>query len=261
MNVITFCGGLGNQFYQYAFGKTMELYGHDVAFNSTWYNKKQETPRDLSIKKFNVNITESNIRQQTINESAFSIRVNNSNLERVLVNGNYKGYWQHPKYYRLVVNKLKKEFCLRPEFYTEEFSVIKDKILNAKDSVMLHIRRGDYVTKNSCYVLPLQYYYEALLQVKGDLFIFSDDIEYCKEKFKSTYFNRNIEFIDLPDYQSFELMKYCKLKIIANSTFSYWAALLNDNENDVVIAPKYWRVKNEMLIGLPHAYPKNWRSL
>jgi hypothetical protein len=262
MNVVRLCGGLGNQFYQYAFGKTLESIGLQVSYNIDWYEKPQETPRDFNLEKFDVKLKYSPfLRIKNTQEPSFSIAVNKEGVNAALrQDANYRGYWQHPKYYSGVLESVKKEFVLKKEYYTPLFLDWLG-LIESSDSISLHVRHGDYVTKNSCYVQPLSYYYEALQYVQGNIFIFSDDIEWCKVKFNPQYFSRNIYFIDLPDYLSFELMKRCKSKIIANSTFSYWAALLNNNDKDIVIAPKNWRIKEDKLTGIGHDFPKHWRAL
>jgi hypothetical protein len=117
----------------------------------------------------------------------------------------------------------------------------------SKGAAFLHVRRGDYVEKYSdhFYTDHNSYYEAALEQLQLSsstlLFIFSDDIEYCKglELFK----NRNAIFIDEPDeIVSLALMSLCeKGAICANSTFSYWGAMLGTHQaGNKVIVPKNW---------------------
>ena len=117
----------------------------------------------------------------------------------------------------------------------------------AKGAAFLHVRRGDYVEKYSGhFYTDHNLYYEAALEQlqlssSTRLLIFSDDIEYCKglELFK----NRNAIFIDEPDeIVSLALMSLCeKGAICANSTFSYWGAMLGTHQaGNKVIVPKNW---------------------
>jgi len=258
MRIVRFCGGLGNQFYQYAFGKAM---GEDVIFNKEWYNVPRDPERPFEIEKFNVNITFTNSGTPRGLWESMIRKFNTKWVEQVRsLTGTFKGYWQHPMYYSTVLDRLKNEFVLKPEFYTEEFLKYKKQI-EETESVMVHVRRGDYVSKNACYVLPFVYYIEAISRTKGDLFVFSDDLDWCKELFKEEYFGRNITFVNTNVHHSFELMRICKTKIIANSTFSYWSALINKNDTDIVIAPKNWRVKEGVLTGLSYNFPKHWIAL
>jgi hypothetical protein len=108
--------------------------------------------------------------------------------------------------------------------------------------------------------LPFNYYFEAITCTDGDLFIFSDDIAWCKRSFVEDYFERNITFINLQYYLDFELMKLCRHNIISNSTFSYWAALLNDNSKKVVVTPDFWVTKLDRHNNRNN-FPQNWLQL
>ena len=255
MKIVRFCGGLGNQFYQYAFGKVL---GEETIFNNEWYKEIREPERPFELTKFNVDCT---LTTRAVPTSVWESKVKafgpRWKQKVAALEGTYKGYWQHPLYYLDVLPRLKKEFILKPEFYTEEFLMYKKQI-EETESVAVHIRRGDYVTKNACWTLPFSYYLEAIQKTKGDLFIFSDTLDWCKDLFKEEYLNRKITFVDLEPCHSFELIRICKTKIIANSTFSFWAALINENETDMVIAPKHWRMKEDVLTGLSYNLPNHW---
>ncbi|HOV15035.1 MAG TPA: alpha-1,2-fucosyltransferase, partial [Spirochaetota bacterium] len=123
---------------------------------------------------------------------------------------------------------------------------ISNQIKNS-NSVSIHVRRGDYVgnikTLNFHGVCEIDYYIDAINSIKQKVqnplfFIFSDDIEWCKNNIK----DENSIFIDFErdDYVDMYLMTVCKHNIIANSSFSYWAAYLNQNFDKIVIAPKKW---------------------
>ena len=251
MNVVKLCGGLGNQMFQYAFGKSLAKLGNRTLYNTRFYKKPQDPVREFNLPKFNVDINISHsLNPRNIRERKYRMLVNTDNC-------NFHGYWQDTRWFASVLDELKKEFTVKTEYYTPEYLKFKDQILNS-ESVALHVRHGDYVSKNSCYVLPFGYYAKALAEVKGDLFIFSDDIPWCQRQFTPEYFNRKITFIHLVDYLDFELMRLCKHKIIANSTFSLWAALL-DGEGTVIV-PKLWRYKlgETTPSGIDFKFPNNW---
>ena len=105
----------------------------------------------------------------------------------------------------------------------------------------IHIRRGDYATLGNAYYIDLantQYYEKAMNIIQSDCyFVFSDDIKWCKEKFKGNKFifiEGNEPHIDMA------LMSSCENNIIANSSYSWWAAYLNRNVNKKIIAPANW---------------------
>jgi hypothetical protein len=120
------------------------------------------------------------------------------------------------------------------------------KEISSTNSVGIHIRRGDYFSdkKTNLYhnVLPIEYYLESIEIIKRKIknpkfFFFSDDIKWVKENFKNTNFN----FITTDDdVEEFLLLANCKNLIIANSTYSLWAAYLLETSNKIIIAPKFW---------------------
>lgn len=122
------------------------------------------------------------------------------------------------------------------------------KLITAKESVSLHIRRGDYLTaENSIFqnICTPTYYKNAVSYMNSNVvnpyyFIFSNDIEWCKNNLNLD----NITFVDwnigVNSYKDMQLMSLCKHNIIANSSFSWWGAWLNNNPNKVVCVPKRW---------------------
>lgn len=111
------------------------------------------------------------------------------------------------------------------------------------DKVAIHVRRGDYVGNQFYVDLALSDYYQKAISYfpHGTKFmVFSDDIEYCKLYF---YNEKNHTFLfseETDPVKSLNFMAGCKHQIIANSSFSWWAAYLNPNPNKIVIAPKAW---------------------
>ena len=117
-------------------------------------------------------------------------------------------------------------------------STLYPKILEEK-TVSIHIRRGSYLKLQDNHpCLDNNYYINALKQFTNyNIFIFSDDISYCKSQFQGSNYIFAENSFDLDDLY---LMSLCKNNIIANSTFSWWAAWLNKNKNKKVYAPKKW---------------------
>ena len=110
-----------------------------------------------------------------------------------------------------------------------------------KQTTSIHVRRGDYLRfSHYHFVQPLEYFLECIDMLKNEteLFvIFSDDIEWCKNEIKLP----NCVYIENEkDYIELYLMSLCKNNIISNSSFSWWGAWLNNNENKKVIGPTRW---------------------
>lgn len=114
-----------------------------------------------------------------------------------------------------------------------------------KNSVSIHVRHGDYAKFQNVFIrLPLEYYKNALEYIDSKthidrIYVLSDDIKWCKENFK----DQRIEFIEgFPDYIDLYIMTKCSHNILANSTFSWWGAYLNENEGKIVCVPSRWFV-------------------
>jgi len=254
MNVIRLMGGLGNQLFQYAFGKAMMQHGTDVRFNSKWYTSVKNAHRPYRLDKFYTDVPVGSFNHGIIYEKG----VNKGKCDINLLKKDgyaFAGYWQYLTYFKSVIPILQKEIRVREEFYNEEFLSLREIIANT-NSVGVHVRRGDYVIQRGFHDLPFDYYLRALGNVKGDLFIFSDDIPWCREKFKESYFSCKIRFVSTVDYLDFELLKSCRHQVTTNSTFSYWAALLNDNPDKIVVSPNRWLGDN--IINDENRFPKEW---
>jgi hypothetical protein len=130
--------------------------------------------------------------------------------------------------------------------------------------VSLHVRRGDYLQVSSLN-LTLDYYSEAISIFLEKfpyfkLLVFSDDIEWCKEYIVGEhvfYSEHNSNYVDMC------MMTMCDHNIIANSTFSWWGAYLNQNVDKIVVCPKNYIGPSD-----PEAqfinnnyFPKDWISL
>jgi hypothetical protein len=144
------------------------------------------------------------------------------------------------------------------------FDGIKEKYSNVLTSNMcsLHVRRGDYLTCPLHVVQSIDYYKSAVDIIGKDkmFLIFSDDIAWCKQNFS---FIKNKIFMEgNADYEDLYLMSQCDHNINANSTFSWWGAWLNTNEDKIVIAPKnYFSDQTTNNTAVSYIYPKNWIQL
>jgi hypothetical protein len=242
MNVIRLCGGLGNQLFQYAFGRSHSAKGIVVKYDLNWYKKPQQPLRPYLLDVYNFKIQKAPINAdmylRTIKESGFRT------TGIIDIGFKYMGYWQSPLFHTEIYSELKKEIKVKESYYTKSFLDTK-RLITHCNSVSVHIRRGDYLGKKNHLVVSIEYYIKAIQLLKclrSDcvFFVFSDDITWCKEQFPSTF-----QFVEMECYLELELMSLCKHNIIANSTFSWWGAYLNENTDKIVVAPKRWAVKNE----------------
>ena len=176
------------------------------------------------------------------------------------------GTWASEGYFRDFEVDIRREF----QFLSAPSEVNAKYLMqiNSSNSVCVHVRRGDYVsipdTNKRFGLLPLEYYRTALEIMGRELskpifFIFSDDPAWTKENLilnhPTFYIEHNVGVSNVDD---FRLMRECKHFVIANSTFSWWAAWLSENKQKTVIAPKQWRIDSN---GIADPVPATWRRL
>jgi len=158
-----------------------------------------------------------------------------------------KGYFQSEKYFLAIKEIIQKEFTFKEEVIkrVKDFS---DKTRSA-NSVSVHIRRGDiksdHVTAERHGVMPLTYYQKSIEIIRSKIsephfYFFSDDINWARENFKDGDVSFVSGEISKTHFEDLYLMSQCGHNIIANSSFSWWGAWLNNNINKIVIAPNKW---------------------
>lgn len=123
------------------------------------------------------------------------------------------------------------------------------KNINQENTVSVHVRRGDYQspafidTLGKC--CDIGYYIRAIDYMKKQVdsprfVVFSDDMEWAKSNLPLNNAIYVVHNTGADSWQDMYLMSLCKHNIIANSSFSWWGAWLNENEKKIVIAPEYW---------------------
>ncbi|WP_297814790.1 alpha-1,2-fucosyltransferase [Segetibacter sp.] len=176
------------------------------------------------------------------------------------------GYWMSWRYFEKFDKEIRQDFTIRPELISH-LKVIEEKILET-NSVSIHIRRSDFTTSKNASLhglVPIHFYEEAIKEITSknsfsQFYVFSDDIDWVKQNLHSKY---PITFVSnevtKTAFEDFYLMTICKHNIIANSTFSWWAAYLNNNPNKTVIAPQKWY--NQSPYNYKDVYPLSWKIL
>jgi len=147
------------------------------------------------------------------------------------------GYFQSEKYFLNFSKQIRELFSCTAEI--ESYLNKKYNSIFEKKTTSIHIRRGDYLKFSDVHPsCGKEYYTKAMEIADADLYvIFSDDPLWCSDNFKGSKF---LVVDGEEDYTDMYLMSKCNNNIIANSSFSWWSAWLNNNENKVVIAPKKW---------------------
>lgn len=261
-------GGLGNQMFQYACGYALAKdYNSSHKLDISYYSSipSNNTQREFELSQFNISSAIAkdselkNLRGKrngitkfidNISSKIYTIFTTIYPIEKYfgIRNLYLNGYFQSEKFFIKYRKDIIKEFTLRQDQQTEGYRKIANKIKNDKNAVSMHIRRGDYVTdtKTAKYhgVLGIKYYEKALKTLntkKSYIYIFSDDINWVKKNF--TFLPKNTYFVSKHKFNSAQeiiLMSLCKYNIIANSSFSWWGAWLNQNKEKIVVAPSQW---------------------
>ncbi|MEX1048027.1 MAG: alpha-1,2-fucosyltransferase, partial [Akkermansiaceae bacterium] len=165
--------------------------------------------------------------------------------DNIWLHGNY----QSEKFFAPVADILRQQFTFRyPPTPSVEAMVARIK---SGPSVAVHFRRGDYVNNarfaQTIGTVSADYYAEAMKGVQSRIgsgatyYVFSDDPAFAENGLVA-----NVPTVPVNccgennDYDAMRLMSMCDHNIIANSTFSWWAAWLNPNPEKMVVAPKCW---------------------
>ena len=136
---------------------------------------------------------------------------------------------------------------------------IKEAIPDINDYVAIHVRRGDYLQFPDHHPIQTEEYYKRAAEevgINSKFLIFSDDLEGCKYLFDSIptkyFYSTGVDWSDL------YMMSLCRDNIIANSSFSWWAAYLNANPSKKVIAPTNWFGPVYANLNTEDLIPNNW---
>lgn len=286
-------GGLGNQMFQYAIARSLSMhYGVELALDSSWFKNQHPgvTPRALELPMLRVNSNFIQCNQASLHQrrlvlalkslfpfgaiikrqaNAYHFDSDLYNLKSIYRRDLFLfGYWQSYKYFQDIRETLKNEFQPTnslPKPYVKYLTGIQ-----ATESVMLHIRRGDYVNSPSAAefhgALDVEYYLRAIKELskttdKVHFFVFSDDLNWAKSVLPQ---NIQITYIatdsgETSAIHELQLMTECKHHIIANSSFSWWGAWLRKNVEGHVFAPSRWTT--ETTLDLSDLIPSDWQKL
>lgn len=284
-------GGLGNQLFQYAAGCALaDRLGVPLKVDISEFETYRL--RRFELDKFTIKAgiaTYEELKGIVINPSRFqriygrlaiSLRFDFNRIafrqrkfgyddifEKICYPVYLNGYWQSEKYFKSAEGKLRREFCMANNLGETSQKVLDE--IKQGSSVSLHIRRGDYITNSAAAaihgVCSLDYYYSAICHISAHVqnphfFVFSDDQQWAKDNLKISY---PVQFVEAngPDrsIEDLWLMKSCSHHIIANSSFSWWAAWLNNRQDKIVIAPRIWFLDRKIDTG--DLIPEQWHRI
>lgn len=260
-SIVKMSGRLGNQMFIHAFAKRLaEEKSSNIIYDISFYKNDDY----LLNKFFNIDVKTTYKNYDTFFNKIFRVKERKLNCYDPKIFSYpgyfYKGYFQTEKYFKKYRPELIKEFKCKISFDNEYLSVL-DKIENS-NSVLLNFRVAqDY--RNIGWQVSFDYQLQAMEYISSKIdnikyFVFADDIKYIEENFKT---DKNLTFVDIGKNNPYkicldlELMKKCKHDIIPNSSFSWWAAWLNENPDKIVIAPEPWFFRQNDII------PDDWHKI
>jgi hypothetical protein len=268
MIIVNLKGGLGNQMFQYALGRTLALQNNDtLKLEIEGLDRANQTGdiyRAFGLGHFNI---EKNIATAS---EVQTLKYPYGTLSKGLRWFNFKvlrkthivfepavlrwtgdifldGYWQSPRYFADNRDTLLSEFTLVSPLPPAGATFASQ--MQSTVSVSIHVRRGDYIKNPRVLaefgVCSLEYYATAIARIKSihpnpTFFVFSDDMAWVKENLPVGDSAVFVSDATITDYQELILMSKCEHNIIANSSFSWWGAWLNQNPNKIVVTPTPW---------------------
>jgi len=281
MILVKLMGGMGNQMFQYAFAKSLASKCQTSFEMDLSFLKRRDMPEGFVYRNYDLDIYKVEERfadelpkkfdliqephyhysQQTVEDTEKKLKRKGIFKPKDVL---LEGYWQSPKYFKDIEQEIRKNFCFKDSVVDsdlENISKMYSDISNS-NSVMINVRRADYLDTDTHGVMGLEFIQKGIDLLNEKIsdpkyFIFSDDVEWCKENVKLD----NMVLVDHTHkgekFGSYlELMKSCKHFIIPNSTFAWWAAWLCENENKIVIAPKRWFTDEK--INTTDIIPDSW---
>jgi hypothetical protein len=174
------------------------------------------------------------------------------------------GYWQSEKYFDTIAHDIRTAFEFAKPASPQNVAMAKR--IQQTTSVSLHVRRGDYLTVNAHAICDQSYYDQALqrlalgLNTAPTVYVFSDDPEWAKSNLPLP-FEKIVVDHNGPDtdYEDMRLMSLCQHNIIANSSFSWWAAWLNRTPHKTVAGPSNWFADPKL--NNPDILPAGWMKI
>ncbi len=284
MIIIRMTGGLGNQMFQYALYLKLCSMGREVkfdditeyeldnarpvmlwAFGLTYPRADQEEINKITDGFLNLS---HRIRRKLFGRKSLEYQEKNCNYDPQVLQRDpayLTGYFQSEKYFMDVEEQVRRAFTFSEGIWKGQDEEIRRKMQNflgqiqGCESVSVHVRRGDYLEKEEIYGgICTEAYYKSAIEYmqrkrkESRFFLFSNDPEWVREWVNANYRGDNRFVIiegtqEETGYLDLFLMSRCKNHIIANSSFSWWGAWLDENPRKRVIAPAKWANNQEFV--------------
>lgn len=293
MIVARLMGGLGNQMFQYAAGKSLAERLHvplllDRGFLDHKPANAGYTLRDYELDVFNIEAGIADTKlvtgmRKTLDSRSFrrasrifpflfsspvffeTEKTYMKTFEQLKDPAYLEGYWQSEKYFLPIAKRLREKDFTPVAPVSGLNAELLGQIKNS-NAASIHVRRGDYVHNESSNkfhgTCSIDYYERSakmLAEKTGveNFFVFSDEPDWVKANivlpYSTTFISHNH---GRESYWDIHLMRHCRHHIIANSSFSWWGAWLNVSPGKTVIAPKNWF--NDPSASINEIIPEGW---
>lgn len=268
-------GGLGNQMQQYALYEKFKSLGKEVRLDISWFEDEIQQKQALAPRKLELCMFENLQFECCTAEEMKTVAGDNSFFSKIRRKLNselrfeegamyhpeifekencyLEGYWACEKYYQNILKILQDKIKF-PESQNVLNITTASKMMS-ENSISIHIRRGDYLDPANASmfggICTEAYYKAAEIYVREHVenphfYLFSDDTNYLREHYSGDEYTIVDWNTGDDSFYDMELMSCCRHNICANSTFSFWGARLNRNEDKIMIRPA--KHKNSQVI-------------
>ncbi len=279
MRIVQIIGGLGNQMWQYAMLVALRNYfpNEEIFYNASFFNGYQLHNGFELERIFNITAKQASMKDvrkvyhHFIGHNLFlriythyfpalksEVREKESEPFRKEIfeqigDFYYNGYWADHRYFDNFRGDLLAEFSLKKPLDNKNSKFLKG--FENTFVCSLHIRRGDFLKyPEYCGICDLDYYQKAINIIKNKtekqirFLVFSNDLDWCRENLLNSFGNNEVVYVDwnkgYESYKDMILMSKCNANIIANSSFSWWAAYLNEVPDRIIISPSKFKNKD-----------------
>lgn len=278
MIIISLHSGLGNQMFQYAFAYAQSKRLNTCFLLDDIYREsklshyfKLSPLNEIFLYKYKIpRVLFRNFKKKIITHNNIDISDAWLKTESISITNNsyYEGYYQSIAYFEDYQEQVKKKLRIKKRI-SREFNKIYGNIFDNNKTLVIHIRRTDYLKhgegKNlgsDDLSLPISYYETCLNSINNldsyKIFVVGDDLDYAIKHFN---FLPNVSFEKNPAIIDFQLIMKADVAIVANSTFSWWAAYLNPKIEKKIYAPKYFlgfHILKEFPAEISYKTPFSW---
>ena len=291
MITIRLKGGMGNQMFQYAFGRSIstklntdfqldlsslldrskgDFVYRDYDLDIFNVQPKFTTPPDLLRTMYRIKSSKlSKLVKQQATWGKSYVKEKHFHLVKEVIdhptdNTLYDGWWQSGKYFDAVAHTIRKEFTFVDPIIAQSKALFEK--IQQTNAICLNVRRTDFLKVSALNTTNLDYFLNAAKYMAQQVdqphfYIFSDDIEWSAANIKldhpTTVVRHEHKGRKFGNY--LQLMIACKHYIIPNSSFAWWSTWLNPSKEKIVVAPKNWF--HDSPFDTSDLVPQNWIRL